>query len=244
MRMKESMILWRGAKHKAWCAVMYVITILGAHDSLANSDAAKEDKTEVTMLALGTSLTANYRWPHELAEQLSQCLARKVDIEILAVAGANSNQAVKQFTSRKFRKPDIVLVEFASNDANIFHGVDLGKSQSNHEALLGRIRWDVPGTQVVLMTMNPAFGPRGWIRPQLNKYYEMYREFATYSNVPLVDLAPTWNETLAGTDYMVQLPDGLHPTQTAASRIILPAVLNKIGDLFRNRVPNACVNSP
>jgi acyl-CoA thioesterase I len=230
--------------YKAWCAALSVITILGAHDSLASPDAAGKDDAEVTLLALGTSLTANYQWPHELARQLSQCLARKVDIEILAVAGANSNQAAKQFSSRRNRRPDIVLVEFASNDADLLDGIGLDKSRSNLKALLGRIREDVPGAQVVLMTMNPAFGPRGWIRPQLIEYYEMYRELAAYNGVALVDLAPTWNESLAATGYKVQLPDGLHPTQTAASRIILPTLRNKIGDLFRIRVPNTCVNSP
>lgn len=238
------MISWRGAMYKAWCAVLTVITILGAHDSLACSDAAGKDDAEVTMLALGTSLSANYQWPHELARQLSRCFTRKVNIEILAVAGANSSQAAKQFGSRRNRRPEIILIEFASNDADFLDGIGLDKSRSNHKALLGRIREDVPRAQVVLMTMNPAFGPRGWVRPELIGYYEMYREFAAYKDVALVDLAPIWSETLATTGYKVQLPDGLHPTQTAASRIILPALRNKIGDLFRNRVPNACVNSP
>lgn len=243
MRMQENMISWRVAMYKAWCAGLSIIIILGAHDSLASSDAAGKDDAELTLLALGTSLTANYQWPHELARQLSRCLARKVDIEILAVAGANSNQAAKQFSSRMNRRPDIVLVEFAINDADLLDGIDLDKSRSNLKALLGRIREDVPGAHVVLMTMNPAFGPRGWVRPQLIKYYQVYRELASNHDVALVDLAPTWSETLAATDYKVQLPDGLHPTQTAASRIILPAVLNKIGDLFRLKELNACVNS-
>lgn len=229
--------------YKPWHAILSIITILGTHDSLASSDVDGKDDAEVTLLALGTSLTANYQWPHELSMQLSQCLARKVDIEILAVGGANSNQAAKQFNSRRNRKPDIVLVEFAINDADLLVGIGLDKSRSNHKVLLGRIRKEVPSAQVVLMTMNPAFGLRGWVRPQLSKYYEMYRVLATYNDVPLVDLAPTWSKTLSVTGYKVQLPDGLHPTQTAASRIILPALRNKIGDLFRNRVPNACVIS-
>lgn len=239
------MILWRGAMYKAWGVVLSVIIILGSHDSLASSDAAGKDDAEVTLLALGTSLTANYQWPHELARQLSRCLARKVDIEVLAVAGANSSQAAKQFGSRRNRRPDIVLVEFASNDADFLDGTGLDKSRSNHKALLGRIREDVPGAQVVLMTMNPAFGLRGWVRPQLMKYNEMYRGLAAYNDVALVDLTPSWSESLAATGYKVQLPDGLHPTQAAASRIILPTVRNKIGDLFRIRElnANACVST-
>lgn len=229
--------------YKAWCAVLSVIAILGAHDSLAGSDAAGKNDAEVTLLALGTSLTANYQWPHELAKQLSRCLARKVDIEILAVAGANSSQAAKQFGSRRNLRPDIILMEFASNDADFMDGLGLEKSRSNHKALLGRIREESPRAQVVLMTMNPAFGPRGWVRPQLIEYYEMYRKLAASNDVVLVDLAPTWSESLAATDHKAQLPDGLHPTQTAASRIILPALRNKIGDLFRIRELNACVST-
>jgi acyl-CoA thioesterase-1 len=241
--MQENMILWREAMYRAWFAVLGAITIIGAQNALARADSVEKDDKELTLIALGTSLTANYQWPHELAEQLSRCLGRRINIEILAVAGANSSQAMKQFSSRRNQWPDIILIEFAINDADFLDGVELEKSKSNHKALLDRIRVDAPGAKVVLMTMNPVFGLRGRTRPQLIEYYGIYRYLAG-SGIVFADLFPVWHQALAITGYKVQLPDGLHPTQTAASHIILPAVRNKIGDLFRNRETNACVTSP
>jgi acyl-CoA thioesterase-1 len=242
--MLESMISWRGAMCKARRALLSVITILSTHNSLASPDAAREDDAPVMILALGTSLTVNYQWPHELAKQLSRCLARKVKIEVLASAGANSSQATKQFSSRNNRRPDIVLIEFATNDADLLDGVGLDKSRSNHKELFALIREDAPHAQLMMMTMNPVFGLRGWIRPQLSEYYENYRKLAANNNVVLVDIVPIWSGILRGTDYRLHLPDGLHPTQTAANRVILLAVRSKIGGLYRINEPKACLTNP
>lgn len=238
------MISWLEAMYRVWCAVLGTIIILGAQDSLARTDAVGKDDAELTLLALGTSLTANYQWPHELAKQLARCLARKVKIEILASVGENSSHAAKQFIARKNRRPDIVLIEFATNDADFLDGVGLGRSRTNHEDLLARIREDAPDAHLVMMTMNPVFGLRGWLRPRLDAYNQFYRKLAANDGVVLADLFPIWSVSLAETDYREQLPDGLHPTQTAANRTILPILRNKIGDLFQIRGLNVCVTNP
>ncbi len=215
-----------------WSAILGVVAVLGIQDALANHDGVGKDDKTITIASMGTSLTANYRWPRELAEQLSKCLVRKVDVEILAIPGANSSQADKQFSSRKNRRPNIVLIEFATNDADYLRGVGLTKSRSSHKELLIRIRKEVPRAQVVLMTMSPVFGLRGWVRPQLAAYYGMYRELAENNGAVLIDLVPIWGKFLGATG-AEKLPDGLHPTENAASRIILPEARKKIGDLLK-----------
>lgn len=215
-----------------WSTILGAVAVLGIHGALASQDGFWKNDKAITIAAMGTSLTANYRWPRELGEQLSKCLVRKVDVEILALPGANSSQAGKQFSSRKNRRPNIVLIEFTTNDSDYLRGVGLTKSRRNHKELLIRIREEVPGAQIMLMTMSPASGLRGWIRPQLPAYYGMYRELAMNEGAVLIDLAPTWGKFLAETGPK-DLPDGLHPTENAASRIILPEVLKKIGDLHK-----------
>jgi lysophospholipase L1-like esterase len=226
--------------YRPWFAVLGVIMIINTQDSLARPDIAGKEDQEITLLALGTSLTANYQWPQELAEQLSRRLARKTNIEILAIAGANSSQATKQFGSRRSRQPDIILIEFAVNDADFMDGIGLEKSKSNHKALLTQIRVETPAAKIVLMTMNPVFGVRRWIRPQLVEYNEIYRQLSANNDVTLVDLYPSWVKFIAASSRMEKISDGLHPTQMAASDMILPTLLRKVGQLVGSQMQNGC----
>lgn len=207
-------------------AVLGIAAIMVTHASLASRDAVLQGNA-VTILALGTSMTANYQWPHELARELNRCFDQKIYIEVLATAGANSTQADYQFSSRKNRMPDVVMIEFASNDADLLDGVTLDKSRLNHNRLLVRIREEVPRSKVMLMTMSPVFGVRSWFRPRLAHYYAMYRELAKNKDVVLVDIVNGWNKffVISGDE---EFPDGLHPRQSLASRIVLPEVLNQM----------------
>jgi acyl-CoA thioesterase-1 len=221
---------WSGAKFRLW-PVLGVVVFIGATGSRTIDATIVPENGTVTILALGTSLTANYGWPQKLAQVLSQCLVRQVEIEVLAVPGANSEQAERQFNSRRIPKPDIVLVEFASNDADILDGVTLSQSRRNHNALVARIHADAEHSRIVLMTMSPAFGLRGWLRPSLGNYNAIYRDLAASNHLDLADLNKVWNEFLAATDHKEHLPDGLHPTQVSANKVILPVVLGKIVNL-------------
>ncbi len=218
-----------------------VVAVIGATGARASDATVVPRNGAVTILALGTSLTANFGWPAKLGQVLSQCLARQVEIEVRAVAGANSEQAERQFNSRRIPKPDIVLVEFASNDANFLNGVTLSQSRRNHNALVARIHADAEHSKIVLMTMNPAFGLRGWLRPSLGDYNAMYWDLAASNHLNLADLNKVWNEFLAATGHKEHLPDGLHPTQVSANKVVLPVLLGRIVRLLGNRGKQHCV---
>lgn len=224
--------------------VLSAAVILCASDSSASDNGFARNDLTVSVLALGTSLTANYQWPRELGDALAQCLGGKVDIENAALAGANSRQAAMQFSSRRLKNPDVVLIEFATNDADYFDGVDLAVSRRNHASLFKLIRDSSPRSTLVLMTMGPAFGLRGWVRPNLADYYGMYRDLAGSHDVTLIDFAPIWEKRVAGTSNWELFPDGLHPTQSASSRVILPALRDRIGDLLRPNQPKICARAP
>lgn len=229
---------------RTWHAVLSAAAIIFASDSSAiDNGLAKKDLT-VSMLALGTSLTANYQWPRELEDALARCLGAKVNLENAARVGANSGQAVMQFTSRRLKNPDLVLIEFATNDADYFDGVDLATSRSNHASLFKLIRDSSPRSTLVLMTMGPAFGLRGWVRPSLADYYGMYRDLAASHDVMLIEFASVWERRLVESASRELFPDGLHPTQSVASQVILPILRDRIGSFYRPNQPNTCMRAP
>lgn len=184
------------------------------------------------IVALGTSLTARGDWPDSLGARLSACAGRPVTVERVAKAGAGSNWGRDQAAAVLALAPDLVLIEFAINDADLRDGVSLARARDNHLALIGALGADRPGLPLMLMTMNRAEGLRGLMRPRLAAYHAQYRDLAAGQGLGLVDLAPLWAAALAAGRGPELLPDGLHPTDAAVAEIALPAMEAQIGRLL------------
>lgn len=174
------------------------------------------------LAVFGTSLTANADWPEALAGALAECLGRPVNLARIARAGAGSGWAADQIGRVAEGNPDIVLIEFAINDADLHDGLWLGESIANHRALIAGLRAQAPGARLVLMTMNPAQGLRGLLRPRLTRYYATYRDLAMETDIGLIDLYPRW---LALSPGARGLRDGLHPDAATARGVIVPVAL-------------------
>lgn len=159
------------------------------------------------ILAFGTSLTARAPWPEDLGDTLSACLGHPVQMARVAQNGMGSAWALEQLDRVIAARPDLVLVEFAINDADLLDGVSLRRSRAQHADLLAGLRRALPDTRVLLMTMNPVSGPlRHLQRPRLGAYYGMYHELAAAHGAGLADLYPRWQASGPA-----DLPDGLHP---------------------------------
>ena len=120
-------------------------------------------------------------------------------------------------------RPDIVLVEFAVNDADIRLGVGLEQSRANALRIVGELKRQCPGARICLMTMNPVLGVKALLRPMLGAYYDAWRAAAVESRVELIDIYPIWRRQPAAR-LRAMIPDGAHPTDAAALAITLPAV--------------------
>lgn len=180
------------------------------------------------VVALGTSLTQNGVWPDRLAQDLTACLGADVIVTRVARAGASSDWGVGQVAAVAARMPDLVLVEFAVNDADLFDGVALGRSDQNLRAIVAALRESRPGVAVVLMSTNPARGLRRWQRPFLGRYSDVPRGVAAAEGVGFFDGRSRWLNDLHATD----LPDGLHPAAAAEARVIVPALAAYIARSF------------
>lgn len=180
------------------------------------------------IVVFGTSLSASPQvWPDRVAASLSECSKRAVVVERVAAPGMGSAWALGQIGVVAAFDPDLVLIEFAINDADILDGVSPKLAAEQHGELLTGLKAAVPGAALVLMTMNPAQGLRGWVRPWLAHHYGRYRSLAEEFDVGLIDLYPRW--LAMDRDKRGLAADGLHPDPEVAARFIAPLVMDFIG---------------
>lgn len=181
------------------------------------------------IVAFGTSLTAGNAWPDGLAAQLSACLDRPVQVIRVARNGMGVQWALTQIEAVRAARPDLVLVEFVINDADVLDGVSLAKSRAGHERLLADLRAALPEAEVMLMTTPPVSGLlRRLQRPRLAAYDGMLRDLAAAEEVALADLAPRWHAARRA-DPALRAPDGLHPDDNGTAVVTVPALAALIG---------------
>ncbi len=177
------------------------------------------------LTVMGTSLTARGLWPDRLGDALSACVGRPVTVTRVARVGANSAWGLAAVETVVASRPDLVLIEFAANDADISDGLWLKDSIATHHSILSRLKSALPDTRIALMTMNPAFGMRGWMRPRLAAYYAAYGPLADAHGAGVIDIYDRWQKRA---DLRAAIPDGLHPGDEAAAAQIVPVVATAV----------------
>jgi acyl-CoA thioesterase I len=181
------------------------------------------------VVALGTSLTAIGGWHKTLETELARAFAGEVSVDIVAKNGANSQWGISALPSVIALAPDIVLMEFASNDAALHRGMHLGKSCNNIRTIVRAL--DASGCRkIILMAMSPLMGWRRAVRPCLNLYYDSYRDLAAELGVSFIDHRPGWAK-LSRRQLATALPDGSHPDPAIAGTIIVPTVIQAIAGM-------------
>ena len=126
------------------------------------------------------------------------------------------------------RRPDAVFLEFAINDADARRNIGIEQSTDNLKAMIERIQRS--GATVVFHTTNPVFGPRHAQRPNLVDYYDAHIKAAARLGAITIDVLPDWIARFQSDPHLARrfLPDGLHPTASAADELIVPALLRQL----------------
>lgn len=180
----------------------------------------------------GTSLssTSRYDWPAHLETRLATCLNRRVTVTIIARPGATIAWAEGQIGRVRDTAPDLVLMEFAVNDADLWDGLPRAEARRRTGAVLEALAGGPGGTEdgpaLALMTMNPAAGVRGLVRPFLGRHYADYRSLSRERDLGLVDLEAQWRALPRAAR---GLDDGLHPDPARARAVIVPTLLRWFG---------------
>lgn len=181
----------------------------------------------ITVVALGTSLTARGGWPEALERTLGRCLEQPVSVVVVAQPGATSDWAIGAIGSVLAKQPDIVLVEMAANDAALHRLVSMSASRLNMSRIFQRLAAHKLRPQVFGMAMNPVSGLRGLDRLFLDRYVNLHRKLALQSGAGFIDHRPAWS-ALPQQRLRAAIPDGLHPSQVASAEIVVPMIAKAI----------------
>ncbi|MBE7191233.1 MAG: hypothetical protein INR66_01970 [Gordonia polyisoprenivorans] len=183
------------------------------------------------LAVVGTSLTNDYTWPEVVAERLGQRVNREVELTRLARSGATSDWGRSAVAARpELAGVDVVLVEFLANDADLLEHMTVNRSRDNHRAIVQSIRRDrdaCTGPAVVLMTMSPVHGLRGFLRLRLPTFEAMYGGLARETGSGLLNLRSRW-------DSGERFGDGLHPTDAQSNAVIPAAVIDYLAPAVRD----------
>ncbi|MDV7145541.1 SGNH/GDSL hydrolase family protein [Tropicimonas sp. TH_r6] len=182
----------------------------------------------ITLAVLGTSLTANTAWPEEVTAGLEACADRPVRLRRFAAGGQTSAWGLDQVAAVIDAAPNIVLVEFTINDADIRRQIGLSESARNHREIVERLQSALPGAAVVLLRLNRAHGLRALSRPRLSAYENALVPLAETTGTGLVDLRSAWATALKTDMVPNALPDGLHPTDAAVQAIVTPKLATEL----------------
>lgn len=185
------------------------------------------------IVAIGTSLTASYDWPAVLSVWLGDCLMRPVQLSVVAQAGETSRWGYAQTERVIAAKPDVVILEFIANDADLRHHLGVAESLDLHARTLARIYAALPDARVVLIGTNPVYGLRAAMRPRTQAYLDGYGTLAAHDpRTGFLDTADVWQTYLEQSGRRVVLPDGLHPRLRDIRHVLVPQIGHTLATLW------------
>jgi acyl-CoA thioesterase-1 len=179
------------------------------------------------IVTLGTSLSARGGWQEPLRHSLGACLNKDVTVVNLAKSGMTSDWGLTQLDKIVAERPNIVLVEFAVNDADVTEFMSLKHSAANMAEIVSRLRESETRPSVYVMAMSPVSGLRGMIRPFLGQYEEMHAAVARKLGAGFIDHRPAWTR-LSGEELDEAIADGVHPDPAATGRVIVPGLVRAL----------------
>jgi hypothetical protein len=185
----------------------------------------------IKIVAFGTSLTARALWPDELPKALSAC-GIEAEVERVAKPGANSRWARDSLADVLDLAPDLVIVEFAVNDADIIDGLWPWQARKFLDEIVRGLRADASDPAILLMSGSSVRGMAQRLqRPFLAHYQSDYARLADHLDVGFLNTTVLWGAE----DLAMALPDGLHPDPGREAELVVPALADAIARGFSAR---------
>ncbi len=186
-----------------------------------------------TVVAFGTSVTKYGYWVTAMQQWFDQKYPGLVTVINSGGPGQNSDWGLAQVKPLVLdHHPDLVFIEFATNDAHVRFKLTVEHAKDNLDKIVTAIQQQNPQVALVLQTMNTFWdAPKGFptaatSRPQLNAFYDNYRNYAREHNLALVDNYVKWEE-MKEKDYanfQIMLPDGTHPNKNGSLAVNWPNI--------------------
>ncbi len=202
---------------------------------------------KVTIVTMGTSLTGGaWRWPDVMMNDwLNRDWPGQVTLFNEGVGASASSvgfngdvttSGLGKLGAVMAHRPDVVIIEFATNDAFLPYKISLADSRKNLHAIIDAILAANPKTEIILQTMNscldhPGGGKHASDRPQIAEYFEGYRQVARQRGLLLVDHYPNWLKIMTNDPALFDqlVPDRIHPQAEGYRRVLLPALKAALG---------------
>jgi acyl-CoA thioesterase-1 len=214
-------------------AVLFSATSFAQTELIKNLQAGKSQ----TLVVYGTSLTAGAggkAWVEAVADELNSKYHNHLTVYNSAKSSMWSTWGVQHLDDSVIsKKPDAVLIEFSMNDAFLDYKTSVELARLNLNYMIDRIKLYNPDCEVILQTMNIPIHEHAAKRPDIEKYYELYRQVAKKRKLLLIDNYPHWKAILdkGETEYLKYIPDGIHPDTAGARKVIAPFVIKKLTEV-------------
>lgn len=193
-----------------------------------------ESQDSITIVVYGTSLTAESQWPEILINDLQKKSKAKIKLINSARSGQNSKWGLENLYNLVIsKKPDIVFIEFAINDAHKRYKLTADNTLTNLQKMVIQIKSQLPNSEIILMTMSDAKGEAEANRQfKVSQYYQAVIDVAELNQLRLLNLYSKWTKLRQTnlTLYNHYMPDGLHPTDVAAKEFIVPAIIEELNE--------------
>ena len=179
------------------------------------------------LVTYGTSLTAGGAWVGQLKGILVKKYGDKITVTNSGKGGMWSKWGLDNLEQSVLQKnPDTIIIEWAINDAFLKYQTSVEQARKNLEEMIDRILKQNPQCEIILMTMNPPIREHLERRPEIEKYYQMYRDVAAARKLRLIDHNLKWKEILEKdkAKFEALVPDGIHPNAEGAKAVITPAI--------------------
>ncbi len=185
-----------------------------------------------TLVVYGTSLTAGGAWVGQIRAALDQQFPGLCRVENGGQGAMWSGWGVVNLQEQVLRhRPDVVLIEFAINDAYVPYACAVAQARANLGNLIRRILAVNSECEIMLQCMNPPIADHATRRSNWPDYYQMVRDVAQDWEVLLIDHMPAWKAILErGTaEFLALAPDGIHPSEAGSAAVTTPGILQALG---------------
>jgi lysophospholipase L1-like esterase len=184
-----------------------------------------------TIVAYGTSLTANATWVAALQEFFETRYPSQATVLNRGQGAASSKWGLKYLPEQVIQNtPNTLFLEFAINDAFQPYQISVEDSRQNLRKMLNRVLRVSPNCEIVLLLLSEPHGVHRKLRPDWELYYSVYREVARERGLLLIDLTAAW-KPLARDPLRLDayFPDGIHLSPLADREIVTPGILEALG---------------
>lgn len=195
-----------------------------------------QEGKEQTLIVYGTSVSSlgsGRLWVSEVGKDLNIRYGNRLTLYNSGKSGQNSRWALANLRDSVIsRRPDAVIIEFATNDAVTRFDISLDECRNNTLRIMNEIWAECPDCEIILHTVcGYPIGKNAENRPEMESYNNVYKKLASEYKCMYIDesaIARKIGKKKGETVLRKFFGDGVHSTKKGAMEIIYPNVMKSL----------------